>query len=120
MSAVRRKMLLLAMVVVLYLTLGIGFQAMVHLGVIHKTQAPQVATPQPSMFEFESNPAISEHLSAAQAFFQQHLADSSGHVNLYLSLNPGAYSDDNQTNSEAISYYLLWSAQQGDKKWIAQ
>jgi len=87
---------------------------------------------------------VQSHLDAAVSFFKNDFVKSSGHIDLYipmiersnpdtqpnvdantnvanpsnissnLSLPEGLY--DNRTNSEAISYYLLWAANANDSQ----
>jgi endo-1,4-beta-D-glucanase Y len=53
-------------------------------------------------------------LEAAQLFVERNLVKSNGHVDLYIASDSDFA--DNNTNSEAISYYLLWAAQEKDKR----
>jgi endo-1,4-beta-D-glucanase Y len=56
-------------------------------------------------------------LQAAIGFVDGNLRKPNGHINLYLPLYTDQnISQHNHTNSEAVSYYLLIMAQQGDKK----
>jgi endo-1,4-beta-D-glucanase Y len=59
---------------------------------------------------------IQPNLQAAESFLQGNLVKSNGHIDLYMTTSQNQTLQDNNTNSEAISYYLLWTAQANDKK----
>jgi endo-1,4-beta-D-glucanase Y len=61
-------------------------------------------------------PDVETHLQAAQGFVYEKLAREDGHVYLYHLVYPDStFPDVTDTNSEATSYYLLWTAQHKDK-----
>lgn len=56
-------------------------------------------------------------LQTAENFFNNNFIRTNGHIDLYLTVedNNTIIIHDDDTNSEAVSYYLLWTAQQKDK-----
>ncbi|HYD03277.1 MAG TPA: glycosyl hydrolase family 8, partial [Alphaproteobacteria bacterium] len=60
--------------------------------------------------------SIIDNLQAAQSFVDKNLRKENGHIDLYIQANNTKKLIDNNTNSEAISYYLLWKAREGDKE----
>ena len=78
----------------------------------------------------DTSNTISTHLQAAQNFLQNSMMEPNGHINLYVAVNNNTNSTHNNTiiidnttedvndfntNSEAASYYLLWTAKAQNK-----
>ncbi len=111
------KIAFLWLLVFMYLGTALVFQMLLSVGVIEKTP-PQIVD-KPAMPEGGIIPSedVAFNLDAAKQFLQQKLVKPNGHVDLYWTLDPlQSYPGKEQTNSEAISYYLLWAAQENDKQ----
>ena len=106
----KAKLAFLSFIVLVYLATGLTLKYIAEKGVIEKTKLPGELLPK----EDNSSQVIA-NLFAAQAFFSQEFTRPDGHVKLYYAKN-STFKPDNGTNSEAMSYYLLWTAQAKDKK----
>ncbi len=112
------KVLILVLLIAAYLVVGGIFLVLVEQGVIDR--APP--TPQPQDFP-DARPTVayssiptSESLSAALAYFEEHLRQPDGHINTFHSLTENPVERYDDTNSEAISYYLQISSQNDDQE----
>ena len=114
----RGKLLAILGIVLLYLAVGGTFWLLATAGDI-KRLAPtpiQVAGNDSLPELAPSTLDVNMHLSAAAAFFRDNLLQNNGHIDLYRrATSNGTVADDNDTNSEAVSYYLLWTAQAKEK-----
>jgi endo-1,4-beta-D-glucanase Y len=111
----RNKILLLIGIVVLYALIAAVLATLVSSGAIQRSP-PTVNEPENTDTAPEvSSSSILPHLQAAQRFLDDNLVGADGHVQLYLVAGNDTLSD-HDTNSEAASYYLLWTAQEGDKE----
>jgi len=118
----KMKLYILGGIVLLYVLLAIIFRIGVDEGILPKTQ--------PTALSFNSAPVIipdnstKAHLDSAIEFFKNNMIRNKGHVDLYIAMdqdsnqsnNSSAIASDNRTNSEALSYLLLWSAKAQDKQ----
>jgi endo-1,4-beta-D-glucanase Y len=59
---------------------------------------------------------IMPQLEDAQNFFNKYFVTNNGHIYLYIANGKNKSYADDGTNSEAISYYMLWTAQSGNKE----
>ncbi|MBI2144743.1 hypothetical protein HYU18_00295 [Candidatus Woesearchaeota archaeon] len=112
------KVLSLVLMVIAYAIAAVGFRWLADNGVIEKSP-PMAALEEGSdtLVEFGPETDIVVNLQAAQSFFETSLVQDNGHVNLYLPRDGKSKAQwDNTTNSEAMSYYLLWSAIDGNKE----
>ncbi|HLC32382.1 MAG TPA: glycosyl hydrolase family 8 [Candidatus Nanoarchaeia archaeon] len=103
----KAKLFVLGGIVLLYIVTGLTLKFLADKGVLEKT-------PLPDEMAGDFMP-VTPRLAAAEAFFTGSIARPDGHVNLYYAKN-STFAQDNATNSEAMSYYLLWTAQGNDKK----
>lgn len=113
----KAKIALLVALVWIYLTAALIFQTLLTIGYIEKMP------PTPTSDELEENETgyfdsdISFKLDASQQFLQENLVEENGHINLYHTVEENQnWPGENQTNSEAMSYYLLWTAQDQQKE----
>lgn len=103
------KIAILLLIVAVYVMLGLGFKYGAETGLFVKTIANNTES-LPSTLNFNTN------LLAAQSFVDSLLVKENGHINLYYLINENSsFQDYDYTNSEAVSYYLLWNAQMGRK-----
>jgi len=101
------KIALLLVILALYLGAAFGIYYMVSNGTLKRTPA---ASPE------DKGKDVSMYLSAAQAFLETKLVRPDGHIDLYVPVGWDGSEDYFNTNSEAVSYYLLWKANEGDKE----
>jgi endo-1,4-beta-D-glucanase Y len=116
-SQQKKKLFILAGVVLLYILVGAAVLALVNAGVLKRAPfTPEVVdNTTDTDIVVVINP--SEALSSALSFVNTNLRKPNGHINLYLPLyEKQNISQHNHTNSEAISYYLQIAAQEGDKE----
>lgn len=111
-----RKAAVLALLVIVYLISAVGFQALLSAGILKKMPKTIME------FERQENESIfldndvGFNLHAAQDFLESRLVRENKHIDLYYTVIPGQeFSGKEQTNSEAMSYYLLWAAQEKKK-----
>jgi endo-1,4-beta-D-glucanase Y len=112
----RKKLLAIAAIALLYIILGATFKLLVDEGVI-----PRMATVVEANARNDTGPAldphmVSERLAAAQSFFEQKVRRANGHIDLYWLAQNASFPGHDNTNSEAVSYYLLWTAQAKEKE----
>jgi endo-1,4-beta-D-glucanase Y len=108
----RKKVLALTLIVLVYVAFGITIKLLVMSGMIPQAIVP-IEDDSPQL-----NPdaqRVQVHLNAAIDFFNANLVDENNHVFLYYVENTTIDRYDN-TNSEALSYYLQWNAQAGNKQ----
>jgi len=111
----RRKLLALAAIALLYVLLGVVFKLLVYEGVV-----PRMATVVEANDGNDTGPAldpkmVGERLAAAQSFVEQKNRRANGHIDLYWLAQNASFPGHDDTNSEAVSYYLLWTAQAKEK-----
>jgi len=122
-------------IIFLYIFIAAIFAVLIAAGTIQK--APPIiasAVGNDSIPDVPKN-SIQQNLQSAQDFMNNHMIENSGHINLYIAANNAASNvspanfindtnsstnnandiNDFNTNSEAASYYLLWTAESGDK-----
>lgn len=104
------KKALLMLMLVSYGLLAFLFQGLLAADLIRKMPQTETETgiPQNGTRFFDTD--IPFRLEAAQEFLRERMVQSNGHVDLYHGIQDHSQTV-RQTNSEAISYYLLWTAQ---------
>lgn len=95
--------------VVIWLALGITTRLLVSTHAVDPLPLPADETAPIIPHEVELS------LSAAQDYLQENLVEENGHVKLYQELGIATIDNPHATNSEAMSYYLLWTVQEGHK-----
>lgn len=109
------KLFLLFCIVGLYIVFGISFKFLVSAGLIDKSPV-KLADLEGSDAVPESQPkSVAANLESAQDFFAKNFLKNDGHVDLHITVLQNRTLRDNRTNSEAVSYYLLWKAHEKDK-----
>lgn len=100
-----------------YLLIALTLAILVQQGVIERAPpTPKGPVGDDSIPDELPNKDIETRLTMAQGFVYDRLARDDGHVDLYYYPSGNAsHPDATDTNSEAASYYLLWTAQAGDK-----
>jgi endo-1,4-beta-D-glucanase Y len=113
-------------IIFLYIFIGAIFATLIAAGVLPKAP-PLIATAvgNDSLPEVPKNSFLT-HLQSAQDFMDKSMIEKNGHINLYIAaenftstsntINSSSDINDFNTNSEAVSYYLLWTATAGDKE----
>lgn len=128
------KVLFLIGIVAVYIALALVFKGLIVFGIIDKSP--------PVIYKVEGSDkvmpiaesVIKKHLDAAKFYFESNFVEVNGHINLYIALEKNSDNDlitdqnnvletigvvdnieDYNTNSEAASYYLLWTAQSHEK-----
>jgi len=122
----RKKRNWLLGIILFYVVIAAVFAVLIAAGMIQR--APSViatAVGSDSIPDVPSN-SILLNLQSAQNFMENHMIESNGHINLYIAINNDTSNmtesnisdnaNDFQTNSEAASYYLLWTAKAQDKE----
>lgn len=103
------KKTFLALILVSYGALALLFQGLLAADVLTKMSMDQEAeAPERAPEFFDSD--VLFRLEASQQFLEEWMVRPNGHVELYHAVS-GTGDTVRQTNSEAISYYLLWTAQ---------
>src|SRR3989344_3182374 len=97
-----------------YLLLGLAFQLLVVNGVIEKSPPTQVEKSMTDSIAESEKSSIMD-LKSLQSSFEKNFVRKNGHVVLYISANKSLNIIDSNTNSEAVSYYLLWNANAKNK-----
>jgi endo-1,4-beta-D-glucanase Y len=107
-----RKLLLVAFVLLVYIAVGVGLKIALDSGVLDYAPVPNVAD------RITVAPVTAQDsLLTAMQYVEEQLVLDNGFVILYQSSDPqSAVDGHNQTNSEAVSYRLLWAARAGDKE----
>jgi endo-1,4-beta-D-glucanase Y len=112
----KKETIIIFGVVAVYLIFAAGLLVAVSMGVIARSP--------PNAAEIVTNDSISEdspskiypQLESAQSFFEKNFVRRDGHIYLYITNSQNKSLEDINTNSEAVSYYLLQLAQANDKK----
>jgi endo-1,4-beta-D-glucanase Y len=112
----KSKIMLLLGIPALYIILAGALFAAVSMGIIPRALPTIAEITTSDTIPETSSKSILPQLQSAQIFFENNLLRSNGHVDLYITNDKNNSLNDNSTNSEAVSYYLLWKAQMGDKK----
>lgn len=108
------KVFVLFGILMVYIMMGVSLRLAVSAGLIEKAPLAIVELEGTDAIADSSPKSVAMSLQSAQSFFEKNMVNENGHVNLYIS--PGEKSlQDYNTNSEAVSYYLLWLAQSGNK-----
>ncbi|MBI2546786.1 hypothetical protein HYV81_06430 [Candidatus Woesearchaeota archaeon] len=107
----RKKLMVLLGILIVYIAAGLTFAFLFANGIITN---PFISKNAADMITGDQSKA-SLHLSAAESFTSSILMRADGHINLYIPVSKNA-SADYSTNSEAMSYYLLWTAKGKDKE----
>lgn len=110
------KLLLLVSIIVFYLALGLSFKFLVSLGMIDKLPARFIETGGSDDIGDMQPRTAGISLESAQSFFSRNFLRKNGHVDLHITVLQNRTLRDNRTNSEAVSYYLLWKANDMDKQ----
>jgi len=111
----KAKVVALVAMVVIYLSLALFFKMGVQAGIIQKAP-PTLLAAQGNDTMVDATKTIASDLQSAERYFDEHFVRPNGHIELYLSTGKNETMSDYNTNSEAITYYLLWKAQAGDKQ----
>ncbi len=112
----RWKLALLGSILLLYVGVGVLLLLLVHEGVIERLPPTPIAVAGNDSIQEPVTLEVSVNLRAAEAFFQTQMIREDGHIFLYrLVTEDGTSANDSNTNSEAASYYLLWTAQAKQK-----
>ncbi len=105
--------LILSGMVGFYIMIGLVFAFLVSEQVIGRDQTTVLNASADENFQY----ATTQSLLSAETFFTDNFVRPNGHIDLYLAVqNNTASLDDANTNSEAISYDLLWNAEQQHKE----
>lgn len=116
MTVPKGKLLLLFAIIAIYIGIGLGVKYMADNGVIEKAPPMLVETHGNDSLPFVPPDGVSASLAAAQQYVRSHLVRGDGHVLLYRPAPNSTFAEDARTNSEAMSYYLLWAAQAQEKQ----
>jgi len=116
----KNKVLILFGIMALYIVLAGSLLAAVSMGIITKSLPTIAETITNDSIPDSIQKSILPQLQSAQSFFDTHLLKTNGHIDLYYAENNTMLQNnisvgDNSTNSEAVSYYLLWKAESNDK-----
>lgn len=117
MTDTKTKIIFLIFLAIIYLIAGISFQVLVASGAID-TMPPAITEVEKEEKDLSSSldNNILFHLNVAQSFFEKKIVRKNGHVNLYWMVDSNEPLDGiDHTNSEAMSYYLLWTVNKKDK-----
>ena len=107
------KIALLLLLVMIYIGAAGSLWYLVDQGVIEQTRIPgEVVDPRVYIVE---QAELDASLNAARSYMHEALIREDGHVYLVVSPNRTSPVNDRATNSEAVSYALLWSALLADK-----
>ncbi|RJQ15945.1 hypothetical protein C4573_07380 [Candidatus Woesearchaeota archaeon] len=112
----KEKIMLLFGALVLYASIAIVIAILVSAGVLQKSPPPLVEMERDDSLADFSEHSILPYLQSAQQFLNNHMVEENGHINLYIAVGNNTNLSDLNTNSEAVSYYLLWAAQERDKE----
>src|SRR3989338_4105220 len=108
------KKAIISSLLLLYIIAGLTFHTLVKKGIISKKNLP-IKDAAGEIVELMPK-GVLQRLTLAQEFVNTKLTEPTGHVKLYYLANKSSvYEKQNSTNSEAMSYYLLWTAQAKDK-----
>jgi endo-1,4-beta-D-glucanase Y len=109
----KKKLFIIFGMIGAYLLFGVLFKVLLAQGIIeHAPPAERDTTMNDTPQEVRLTPT----LEVAQSFFEKNL-QKEGHIDLYYVINATQSFDyQNYTNSEAVSYYLLWTANAGQKE----
>ncbi|PIN69749.1 hypothetical protein COV93_04210, partial [Candidatus Woesearchaeota archaeon CG11_big_fil_rev_8_21_14_0_20_43_8] len=111
----RSKIIFMISIITAYLTFGTIFYGLVTFGIIDKLPLPVDAYELSVAKKNQTN--FAENLEAAQDFFIDKMIKDNGHVDLYYAIDKSKTIDGQyDTNSEAISYLMLWTAKAGMKE----
>ena len=107
---IQMKVFLLVLMIIIYIIFAFFLRGLINLGYI-QTLPPSPQYSVNSILEQNAYEVI--NLEQVENFVNNKLAESNGHINLDFipSSSNATINNSNETNSEAVSYYLLWSAQ---------
>ena len=110
------KIFILLGIVMIYVIIGVSLRFAVSAGVLEKAPLPiEQSEGTDTVLEIIAPQSIITNLQSAQSYFKNNMAKPSGHVNLYITTGNDKSLEDENTNSEAVSYYLLWLAEAGNR-----
>lgn len=109
------KLFLLVSIVGLYIIFGISFKFLASAGLIDKSPAKLMDAGGSDSVPEAQPKSVAANLESAQHFFAKNFLKNGGHVDLSIKVLQNRTLRDNRTNSEAVSYYLLWKAHDKDK-----
>lgn len=109
----RLKVLFLLVLLAVYLGAGVALLALVESGAIERSAIPAEFV-DPRVYPVDSL-EVERSLAAAIAYMDSVLIREDGHVYLVEVLNESPSGEEYFTNSEAMSYTLLWAALTNDK-----
>lgn len=109
-----KKTALLVGIIGVYIAAGLFFTLLLAQGMIQEEEKNETT-------KLSKEETITHtRLQAAKDYFTTNMVENNSHVNLYLAKKNKEENthakEDYDTNSEAISYYLQWSAQAKDKE----
>ncbi|HIH23590.1 TPA: hypothetical protein HA251_01005 [Candidatus Woesearchaeota archaeon] len=111
------KLMILVIMVLAYFITAASVLLLVHADVIERTPfTPDIADNTTDTETIAPFILTNDALTAAIAYVEKNLRKPNGHINTYQALHlEQNITQFNDTNSEAISYWLLIAAQQGDR-----
>lgn len=113
----KAKIAFIILILLVYAGAGVGLRMLVTTGTI-----PSLPPTPQEQYGTDTKDDIGlndprENLKAAQAYVANNFVRANGHIDLYHTIDENAtFEQDLNTNSEAVSYYLLWTAIEGDKE----
>jgi endo-1,4-beta-D-glucanase Y len=114
-SIFHKKIVFLLGIILLYAFIAAAFAVLVAQGVIQKAPPAIITAENSDTLQEAPMNSILPHLQSARNFLENNMIEKNGHINLYVSIGNNTNASDMNTNSEAASYYLLWTAEAGDK-----
>lgn len=112
----KSKIYFLIVIIVIYAAAGISLKIASDSGFIEKAASTPFEFALGDIIPEEIPSNISLHIDIAKSFVEKKLTKSNKHINLHISFyDNGSTELDQDTNSEAVSYYLLWNAADKNK-----
>lgn len=109
----KKKLVIIFGLIGTYILFGILFKVLLANGIIEYAPA---AAKDNATNDSVQEVSMTSTLDAAQSFFEHNL-QKEGHINLYYVINASqTFEYQNFTNSEAVSYYLFWTAKAQEKE----
>ena len=115
MASTRSKILFLVGIFILYLAIGIGLRIAANAGLITKLPPTAVEIGGNVSTQESNQENIAANFDAAKSFLTRRMIKENGHIYLYITYKNNSFVYDEYTNSEALSYSLLWAAIEKDK-----
>jgi hypothetical protein len=111
----KKKFVILLGVLFLYILIGSVVFSLASSGFITKlVKEPKIVQRMDYDFDDSEIDAV-KSLEAAKNFVNNELREENGHINLYVNFTDSYKEEYGFTNSEAVSYYLLWNVQDLNK-----